>query len=367
MRPLFVATSSTPPDAAEQVAAGQRHRIDYLELTQRLGGAYLDYNAAYQSIGLRRGLEQRARLDIDLARRARSLARNGAHDAVVSLSEKVAIPLACLLPEGIRHVVNGHHLLSPRKLRLLKSLRIPQRWDTIIVYGEAEARRLRQELPESAGRIRWLSDKVDTRFWKPPRPFSLPGEYVFSVGVSYRDYSTLVSALGMATQVPALIHPGSGWVAMDTSLNPDTLSENIELLLDFPNPVGLRELYERCRFAVVPLRPSTLWNIGATSALEAQAMGKPVIATRTPNMEHYVRHGETGILVDPNDSTAMAEAISSLWHDPLKAASMGRMAREWVESQFSFDRWLDEVTEVLNGSTHISQTNTPLFVSGTRP
>jgi glycosyltransferase involved in cell wall biosynthesis len=70
------------------------------------------------------------------------------------------------------------------------------------------------------------------------------------------------------------------------------------------------------------------------SLLEAAAMAKPMIATRVPGCTEIVREGETGWLVPPRDSPALAEAILNaisqrdLWRE------YGNNARSLAQSRF---------------------------------
>jgi hypothetical protein len=45
MRVLIVATHTTPPGLSDEVRVGRHQRVDYLELAQRFGTMYHDYNA----------------------------------------------------------------------------------------------------------------------------------------------------------------------------------------------------------------------------------------------------------------------------------------------------------------------------------
>jgi phosphatidyl-myo-inositol dimannoside synthase len=66
--------------------------------------------------------------------------------------------------------------------------------------------------------------------------------------------------------------------------------------------------------------------------LEAGAYGKPVLAGNVAGALDAVRDGETGILVDPTDHVALADAAAELLGDPALAARLGvagaRRARE---------------------------------------
>lgn len=71
-------------------------------------------------------------------------------------------------------------------------------------------------------------------------------------------------------------------------------------------------LFKGCDFFVLPsrLEPQGIVN------LEAMAAGRPVIATRVGGVPEIVLEGETGLLVPPEDSGALAEAMRRLAGDP---------------------------------------------------
>jgi glycosyltransferase involved in cell wall biosynthesis len=81
-------------------------------------------------------------------------------------------------------------------------------------------------------------------------------------------------------------------------------------------------------------------------ALEAMAYGLPVIATPVGGIPEAISSGESGILVDPGDVTALAEAIESLLGDQEKRTAMGKAARSTAEKIFSADIILDQIADL---------------------
>ena len=69
--------------------------------------------------------------------------------------------------------------------------------------------------------------------------------------------------------------------------------------------------------------------------LEAMAVSKPVVATSVGGIPEIVIHGQTGLLVKPNDSLALARTISHLLANREQAIAMGKCGRERVETYFS--------------------------------
>jgi len=73
------------------------------------------------------------------------------------------------------------------------------------------------------------------------------------------------------------------------------------------------------------------WENFPHTVVEALAVGCPVIATAVGGVPEVVRDGQNGLLVAPNDTAALGEAISRFFADPglrarLSAAAPGSVA-----------------------------------------
>jgi glycosyltransferase involved in cell wall biosynthesis len=76
----------------------------------------------------------------------------------------------------------------------------------------------------------------------------------------------------------------------------------------------------------------------SNSLLESMAAGAPTVATRVGGTPEAMTHGESGLLVPPDDVGALAAAIDRLLDDPTTAAALGRAARRVIEQRFSLQR-----------------------------
>lgn len=341
MRVLLIATNTTPAGLAAEVHAGRHQRVDYLELVERFNADYIDYNRL-RPLPLARQFEDLLRSDLRLAATAARLVRLKSYDCVISLSERVGIPLALLLDRQVRHIVIFHHGMSPKKLQLIKALRLQRRWDLIAAISRAEAEGMCAALDLAPERVVALHTPVDTNFYRPGAPSSGNEGFIQSLGLSYRDYPTLIRAMRRLPHVPCQLRVGSTWVSRRGGHEQEQLPPNISLE-PFVPPVRLRECYAASRFIIVPIRATTQWSAGCTSVQAAQAMGKPVVATRMPGLSEYIVEGETGLLVEQGDDGEMAEAIETLWNAPQRVARMGRAARRLMQERFSLDAWLQRV------------------------
>ena len=116
--------------------------------------------------------------------------------------------------------------------------------------------------------------------------------------------------------------------------------------------LGLRddvtELLKCCDVAVCASRAEGFSN----AVLEYMAAGLPTIATQVGGNSEIIQHRVSGLLISPEDPTALADAIEGLLEDPSLASRIARAARERVCSNFGFEQLTLNVdalyTELLN-------------------
>lgn len=114
-------------------------------------------------------------------------------------------------------------------------------------------------------------------------------------------------------------------------------------LLDFDDALAAMDVF---------VLPSLQQGIG-TIMLDAMAMGRPVIATRVGGVYCAVHDNETGLLVPPSNSQALADRIVELLDDRPKARAIGQAARDMVEHEFGVEGMIDQTAalyhQVLEG------------------
>lgn len=72
--------------------------------------------------------------------------------------------------------------------------------------------------------------------------------------------------------------------------------------------------------------------------IEAAACGRAVVTTDMPGCRDAVEPGETGVLVPPRDSPALARAIGELLADPESRQRMGASGRTLAEREYAIER-----------------------------
>jgi glycosyltransferase involved in cell wall biosynthesis len=157
-----------------------------------------------------------------------------------------------------------------------------------------------------------------------PRDFILyAGDVTFEKGVEtlLRAYSA------MATPIPLILAGRSGLG------HNEPLPQNVFAIGPLPHEAVL-EAFRRCTVAVVP----SVWREpSGMVALEAMAMGKTVIASRTGGLSEIVKHDETGVLVSPGDARELRLALERVVADPALRARLGENGRERISTTFSAD------------------------------
>ena len=134
--------------------------------------------------------------------------------------------------------------------------------------------------------------------------------------------------------------------------NPSTISSNelnfwinegsIQYLGEISS---VQKIIASCRFYVLPsYREGT-----PRSVLEAMATGRPVITTDTPGCRETVIHGKNGLLVSPQNSESLANAmIQLLEKNEDKIQSMGRESFILAKDKYAVKRVNKSIINILN-------------------
>lgn len=145
------------------------------------------------------------------------------------------------------------------------------------------------------------------------------GPYVFFAGrLSLEKGVRLLPAIAMRiAPVPLLVTgegPLGGWL--------ETQAQGVPNLvwLGYLDDAEVSALRQR---AAVVLVPSLFYEHFGYSAAEALMDARPVIASRIGALPELVSHGDTGLLVPPDDAHAIAEAVQRLLGDAGLAARLG--------------------------------------------
>jgi D-inositol-3-phosphate glycosyltransferase len=115
----------------------------------------------------------------------------------------------------------------------------------------------------------------------------------------------------------------------------------------FHAPVAHSDVVEVYRAVDALIVPSRAESFGLV-ALEAQATGTPVVASRVGGLPYVVLDDESGFLVAGHDPADYAEALGRILFDPETAADLSAGAVKRAET-FSWDGTVDRLLELYRG------------------
>jgi len=120
------------------------------------------------------------------------------------------------------------------------------------------------------------------------------------------------------------------------------ITDFVEFTGFIPND-KLPEIYASAFLFVAP----SIWNepCGLT-VLEAMASGLPIVSSQRGGIPEIV--GDAGILVEPEDTVALANAIGKYLKDRLFAKEMGIRARRRVEKYFTWEKTAQGLVQILS-------------------
>jgi glycosyltransferase involved in cell wall biosynthesis len=181
-----------------------------------------------------------------------------------------------------------------------------------VVYLAAEERFRPDAEPDEGARLRAAYD--------------LPGRFALylgsydqrrNLGALLRGFAAAARELERMGAEPPLLAMAGNLPCTDTPFRPDPRAMAVELGVEqyirFIGRVSEEDKASLYRAAEFFCFPSRYEGFGLTP-LEAMACGTPVIAADATSLPEIV--GDGGILVDPDDVSGWAQALSSLWRDP---------------------------------------------------
>jgi glycosyltransferase involved in cell wall biosynthesis len=82
------------------------------------------------------------------------------------------------------------------------------------------------------------------------------------------------------------------------------------------------------------------------AVIEAMAAGLPIVATRVGGNSELIVHGQTGLLVEPENVADLATSIGSLLINPGQRAQMGKAAQIRMKTEFTVESMAKRYAEL---------------------
>ncbi|PIR93051.1 hypothetical protein COT99_02875 [Candidatus Falkowbacteria bacterium CG10_big_fil_rev_8_21_14_0_10_43_10] len=230
-----------------------------------------------------------------------------------------------------------------------------------IICANSYAAKIAGEIVNS-GKVAVVNPGIEVRSMKSEvrsdelkKKYNLQGKKILlQVGrlVKRKGYDKVIETLPeVLKQVPNLVYIiiGDGPELDNIKYSILNIKDNVLILTDV-NDEELEAWYDLCDIFIMPSRDmdGDFEGFGIVY-LEANAHGKPVIAGDSGGVRDAVKDGVNGLLVNPENTEEIADAIIKLYKDDELRIKLGEQGREWVK-EFSWENKVKEIKQKLSGN-----------------
>ena len=350
--------------ALVQIASQCAWSTDFLSLNDSPGDQTFSLNGA--SVPFSGFGRAKARFALSALARARAHTR-----IVLAAHPYLALPAAQmkLVRPGLKVIVVSHgieiweRLPGFRRKAFLKSdvFLAPSRYSLEQIIATQGAPR------DKTVRLPWPLSPDFLALASRPETLSIPARFPSGLIVlaaarlaaneKYKGVDQLIRAVAqLAAKLPVLhlVVVGSG----DDLPRHEQLSRDLGIagrVHFFPglSPAEIAACYSRCDVFALP---STGEGFGFVF-LEAMAFAKPVLGAAAGGITDIVEHERNGLLVPPNDLSALLASLERLLTNEQLRAGLGRAGLETVRSKFQFEMFRSRLHDVLLDSGLASNEN----------
>jgi glycosyltransferase involved in cell wall biosynthesis len=236
-------------------------------------------------------------------------------------------------------------LPAPRRLAL-------QRSDVVIAVSDYTARRMSHVNKVKRSHVRVVYNCLDPAFTADGHALGAGRKKASILTVSRlwrseasKGHAAVLRALPRVVQaIPRLSYDVVG----DGDLRPDLqyMAEDLGIqphvrFLGCVSDSALRDCYQRAEAYVMPSK----WEGFGLTFLEAMAAGCPVIAGDRDATPEVV--GDAALLVDPDDTEGLADAMIHLLSDADLRSRLAQLARQRIETMFTYERFKERFINTL--------------------
>src|SRR5262245_22501740 len=253
------------------------------------------------------------------------------------------------------------HAYEIRRRRMKQSYGYLLRRARLVISNSAFTRGAVLKLGVAPDRIRILHPGVDAERFSPALNGNYRSRMILSVSRladMYKGHDVTIRALPLIkSKIPSARYVIAGGGPLREYLGRVAQSVGVEQDVEFLGEVTddqLLDLYRSADVLAVLSRESA--SLGGAEGfgivcLEAAACGVPVVAGRSGGLPDAVQDGVTGILVDPLDLGAAADAFVSVLTDTALAHRLGAAGRKAVLERFTWDHMAREARQLFEEAT----------------
>ncbi|RUO99388.1 glycosyltransferase family 4 protein [Hyphomicrobium sp.] len=186
-----------------------------------------------------------------------------------------------------------------------------------------------------------VANWIDDKYFSPT--FSADGKSFVASGAENRDYATLEKAAAQVESDVFVFGHGFHVSGIAGEAADRNRPKNYHLMPRVPFD-ELRRYYAEARAIVVPVNDVS-YAAGVTGLVEAMAMGKPVIVSRSRGISDYL-DGPLGYVVDVADPQGLAKAMRET-EQRADLKQIGERNREWAVQNCSLDGYVARIADIM--------------------
>lgn len=173
--------------------------------------------------------------------------------------------------------------------------------------------------------------------------------------VSKKGLDTLIDALAA---LPKDLHwhwTHIGGGPLRDALVEQAKTRGVAARCDFKGALPQIEVLETYKKSDLFILPSRIDETGDRDGLpnvivEAQSQQLPVISTNISGIPELIETGKNGVLIEPDDVSALGNVIEKLCRDPDLRTKMGKAGDQKVRSQFSHKQTIDALIALIGAT-----------------
>jgi colanic acid/amylovoran biosynthesis glycosyltransferase len=278
------------------------------------------------------------------------------HAHFAGMAARTAFWIAKLFPITFSFTAHANDIFAPRNFeialdKLVSAARV------IITETDYSEKFLRERFPERADRVHRIYNGLNLAEFGRPN-FSSDPPLIVAIGrlIVKKGFVNLIRACAL------LVERGKSFQChifgegpLENQLRAQIEESGLQELVRLPGTKPQHELREYLANASVFVLPSVPESDGGmdnlpTVIMEAMATGLPVVSTRIGGIPEMVIDNQTGFLVQPEDTVALAGAIEKVTNDRSLGRKLGQTGYERSQKLFSIEKTVQQLRTLLPGN-----------------
>src|SRR5438477_892381 len=275
------------------------------------------------------------------------------HAHFAGMAARTAFWIAKFFPITFSFTAHANDIFAPRSFeigldKLIQTARV------IITETDHSEKFLRERFPERADRTHRIYNGLNlAEFGRAD--FSSTPPLIVAIGrlIAKKGFANLIRACALLVERGRSFRCeifGEG--SLENQLHGQIEALGLKELVQLPGAKPQHELRERLARASAFALPSVPEPEGGmdnlpTVIMEAMATGLPVVSTRIGGIPEMVIDNQTGFLVQPEDTVALAGAIEKIINDHSLGTKLGQAGCARAQKLFSIEKNVHELCALL--------------------